>query len=189
MPCLLTASSGRHLERCAWWRHQMEPFSALLSICAGNSPVPGEIPTERPVTRSFNVFFDLRQNKRLSKQSWGWWLETLSRPLWSDCNDSSCFHMMTSSCSGDITIQSDTIYNGFNQAKKWENWFLFDIYSQILDVNTKFHVLSSIIIHIYTVCICLDLYISYFLFHWMSGRWIEPKNLADGIPVVIMICD
>ena len=59
----------------------METFSALLAICAGNSPVPGEFPTQRPVTRSFDVFFDLRLNKRLSKQSWGWWLETLSRPL------------------------------------------------------------------------------------------------------------
>ena len=65
-----------------WWRHQMETFSALLVICAGNSPVPGEFPTQRPVTRGFHVFFDLRLNKRLSKQSWGWWFETLSRPLW-----------------------------------------------------------------------------------------------------------
>ena len=47
-----------------WWRHQMELFSALLAICAGNSSVP-----QRPVTRSFDVFFDLRLNKRLSKQS------------------------------------------------------------------------------------------------------------------------
>ena len=60
----------------------METFSALLAICAGNSPVPSEFPTQRPVTRSFDVFFDLRLNKRLSKQSWGWWLETLSRLLW-----------------------------------------------------------------------------------------------------------
>ena len=70
-----------------WWRHQMEAFSALLAICAGNSPVPGEFPTQRPVTRSFDVFFDLRLNKRLSKQSWSWWLETLSRPLWRHRND------------------------------------------------------------------------------------------------------
>ena len=65
-----------------WWRHQMETFSALLVICAGNSPVPGEFPTQRPVTRSFDVFFDLHRNKRLGKQSWGWWFETLTRPLW-----------------------------------------------------------------------------------------------------------
>ena len=65
-----------------WWRHQMETFSALLAICAGNSPVTGEFPAQRPVTRSFLVFFDLRLNKRLSKQSWGWWFETPSRSLW-----------------------------------------------------------------------------------------------------------
>ena len=52
----------------------METFSALLAICAGNSPVPGEFPSQSPVTRSFDVFFDLRLNKRLSKHSWGWWL-------------------------------------------------------------------------------------------------------------------
>ena len=51
-----------------WWRHQMETFSALLAIFAGNLPVPGEFPAQRPVTRSFDVFFDLRPNKQLSKQ-------------------------------------------------------------------------------------------------------------------------
>ena len=66
----------------AWWRHQMETFSALLAICAGNSPVPGEFPTQRPVTRSFDVYFDMRPNKRLSKQSLGWWFVTLSHPFW-----------------------------------------------------------------------------------------------------------
>ena len=40
----------------------METFSALLAICAGNSPVPDEFPTQRPVTRSFDVYFDLRPN-------------------------------------------------------------------------------------------------------------------------------
>ena len=79
------------LYRCpcvyvSWWRHQMETFSALLAICAGNSPVPGEFPAQRPVRRSFGVFFDLRLNKRLSKQSWGWWFETPSRSLWRHCN-------------------------------------------------------------------------------------------------------
>ena len=69
-----------------WWRHQMETFSALLTLCAGNSPVPGEFPAQRPVTRSFDVFFDLRPNKRLSKQLWGWWCETLSYSLWRHCN-------------------------------------------------------------------------------------------------------
>ena len=75
-----------------WWRHQMETFSALLAICAGNSPVPGEFPAQMPVTRSFDVFFYLRLNKRLSKQSWGWRFETLSCSLWRHCNDSVVIH-------------------------------------------------------------------------------------------------
>ena len=48
--------------------------------------VAGESPTQRPVTRGFDVFFDLCLNKRLSKQSWGWWFETPSRRLWHHCN-------------------------------------------------------------------------------------------------------
>ena len=55
----------------AWWRHQMETFSALLALCAGSSPVTGQFPSQKPVTRSLGVFFDLHLNKRLSKQSWG----------------------------------------------------------------------------------------------------------------------
>ena len=42
-------------------------FSALLAICAGNSPPTSEFPAQRPETRSFDVFFDLRLNKRLRK--------------------------------------------------------------------------------------------------------------------------
>ena len=78
---------GAGLAR-SWWLHQMETFSALLALSAGNSPVPGEFPTQRPVTRSSDVFFDLRLNKRLSKQSWDWWSKKPSRPLWRHRNGS-----------------------------------------------------------------------------------------------------
>ena len=57
------------------WCHQMETSSALLALCVGNSPVTDEFPSQRPVTRSLDVFFDLRLNKRLSKQWWGWWFD------------------------------------------------------------------------------------------------------------------
>ena len=73
------------------WRHQMETFSALLVLCAGNSPVSSEFPTQRPATRSFDIFFDLCLNKRVSKKSWGWWFETLSCSLWRHCNDRNIF--------------------------------------------------------------------------------------------------
>ena len=67
---------------CPWWRHQMETFSALLALCEGIhrspvdsphkgqwQPVAGGFPSQRPVTRNFNIFFDLCLNRRLSKQS------------------------------------------------------------------------------------------------------------------------
>ena len=53
----------------SWWRHQMETFSALLALCAGNSPVTGKFTAQRLVARSFDVFIDLPLNKRLCKQS------------------------------------------------------------------------------------------------------------------------
>ena len=70
-----------------WWLHQMETFSALLAFCAGNSPVTGEFPAQRPVTRSFDVFFDLRPNQQMSKQWRRWWFETPSSSLWRHCNE------------------------------------------------------------------------------------------------------
>ena len=81
---LLVSPGDQEHRFVIWWRHQMETFSALLAICAGNSPVPGEFPTQRPVTRSFDVFFDLRPNKQLSKQ---WWFGTQSCPWWRHRNE------------------------------------------------------------------------------------------------------
>ena len=63
----------------------METFSALLVLCAGNSPVTGEFPAQRPVTRNFDVFLYCALNKRLSKQSRGWWFETPSHSLLRHC--------------------------------------------------------------------------------------------------------
>ena len=74
--------------KVTWWRHQMETFSMLLAICPVNSSVTGEFHTQRPVTRSFDVFFDLHLNKRLSKQWWGWWFETKK-------NQIECFRTLT----------------------------------------------------------------------------------------------
>ena len=56
-------------------------FRVTGPLC-GEFTGPGEFPAQRPVTRSFDVFFDLHPNKRLSKQWWGWWFETQSCPLW-----------------------------------------------------------------------------------------------------------
>ena len=61
-------------------------FSSLLSLCEGNPPVIDGFPSQRQMTRSFDVSFDLRLNKQLSKRSRGWWFETPSCSLWRHCN-------------------------------------------------------------------------------------------------------
>ena len=85
VPAVLRIYGGDYLST-TWWRHQIKTFSAWLAICAGNSPVPGEFPAHSPATWSFGVF-DLRLNKWLSKQWWGWWFETSSPPLWRHRNE------------------------------------------------------------------------------------------------------
>ena len=68
--CLLGHCLLGHIQTInSWWLHQMETFSALLALCEGNSPVTSEFPSQRPGTRSFDVFLDLRLNERLSRQS------------------------------------------------------------------------------------------------------------------------
>ena len=73
-------------------------FPRLLALCVGNSLITSELPTHRPVTQSFDVFFDLRLNKRLCKQSWGWWIEIPSRPLWRHCNVTLHWHYDVGKC-------------------------------------------------------------------------------------------
>ena len=72
-----------HAVDTSWWRHEMEIFSALLALC--NPPIIGGFPSQRPVTRSFDIFFNLRLNKRFSKQSRRRWLEISSRSLKRHC--------------------------------------------------------------------------------------------------------
>ena len=83
---MITNVGYAHLRFISWWLHQMGLFSALPTLCEGNPPVTGGFPSQRPVTRSFDVFFDLHLNKRLSKQSRRRWFETPSHTLWRHCN-------------------------------------------------------------------------------------------------------
>ena len=77
--CVMTSSNGNI-------------FRVTDPLC-GEFTGPGEFPTQRPVTRSFDVYFDLRLNKRLCKQSWGWWFETLLCPLWRHSNGKCVPHL------------------------------------------------------------------------------------------------
>ena len=83
------------LHILAWWElshHRMMTsskwniFRVTGPLC-GKSPVTGEFPAQRPVTRSFDIFFDPRLNKQLNKQSWGLWFETLWRSSWRHRNE------------------------------------------------------------------------------------------------------
>ena len=112
----------------------METFSALLAICAGNSPVTGEFLAQRPVTWSFDVFFDLRLNKLLSKQQSGWWFQMPSCPLWRHCNDWSAQNPLPKTiptyCQLDPREQNSTeilIYNGTFDNKEGHLKALFAI--------------------------------------------------------------
>ena len=93
-------------------------FRVTGPLC-GEFTGPGEFPAQRQVTRSFDVFFDLCQDKHLSKQCWGWWFETPSCPLsWCHCietgllsalDDSQCRHYLnqcwlTVSCTPQIVM-------------------------------------------------------------------------------------
>ena len=70
--CMMTSSNGNI-------------FRVTCPLC-GELTGPGEFPAQRPVTQSFDVYFDRRLNKQLSKQPWGWWIETPSWLLWLRCN-------------------------------------------------------------------------------------------------------
>ena len=79
-------------------------FGVTGPLC-GEFTGPGEFLTQRPVTWSFDVVFDIRLNKRFSKQPWGWWFETPSLSLWRHCNDK--VHSK-----GDLTLYSKgTMFN------------------------------------------------------------------------------
>ena len=124
-------SDDRWIDLTAWWRYQMETFSALLALCAGNSPVTGEFFSQRPVTRSFDVLFDLCLNLRLNKQSWGWWFEAPSCSLWRYCNGVPVirkhFHIMKSSYMREITThQSTDIVHTFYLVDALNTLYMFE---------------------------------------------------------------
>ena len=97
----LCLSQGRRMGYPAWKRSGDELLCKNISMTTSSNgnifvrvtgPLceeftgPGEVPAQWSVTRSFDVFFDLRLNKRLSKQPWGGWFETPPWLLWRQCN-------------------------------------------------------------------------------------------------------
>ena len=87
-----------------WWRHmtsntkftahddviKWKHFPCYWPFVRGIHRSPVNSPHKGQWRGALIFFFDLRLNKRLRKQSWGWWFKTLSRPLWRHCNTQSC---------------------------------------------------------------------------------------------------
>ena len=87
-------------------------ISRVTGHLCGGIPVTVEFPTQRQVTRSFNVFFDLRLNKWLSNQSWGWWFEIRLHPLRRQCNDITKWHV------------GNSVYRGVSDMTTWKNTYV-----------------------------------------------------------------
>ena len=101
-----------------------ENIFALLAICVGNSSVTGGFPSQRPITRSFDIFFDLRVNKPLSKWPKRRWFENLSSWLWRYCNVGICYTdvglivsrlVFRLSCTKYIEFSMLTVYHRLSQ--------------------------------------------------------------------------
>ena len=127
----------------------METFSVLLTLCAGNPPVTsGWFTSQRPVTRSFDVFLDLRLNKLFSKQTRRRWFETPSRWLWRHCYVLSAGTLMTMFELRGLTHESlthwgrDKIYA--NLRTFFKNIFLFENRCILILISPKFVLKRSI---------------------------------------------
>ena len=86
--------------------------------------VTGEFPAQRPVTRSFDVFCDLRLNKQLSKQCWGWWFETPSHPLWRHWNGSAAHGSFLTLFSAWVSNSSIVWWHYLSIPKRLHRWSL-----------------------------------------------------------------
>ena len=82
---ILRTHEASTMANCGYRRENGNIFRVTGPLC-GEFTVTSEFPSQRPVTRSCDVFFHLRPNKPLGKQSWGWWFETPSCSLWRHCN-------------------------------------------------------------------------------------------------------
>ena len=123
----------------------METFSMLLALCEGNPPVTCGFPSQRPVMWSFDVFFDLCLNKRLSKQSRCRRFEMPSRSLWCHCNDmdldmiwlhdTGAFLICTRptyDCYWGLMLHRYHVISGNNHAHTWGGGYTKPIFSVLL---------------------------------------------------------
>ena len=116
-------------------------FRVTCHLC-GEFTGLGESPTQRPVMRSFDVFFDLHRNKRLSKQSWGWWFGTLSRPLWRQRNAVKC---KKSEPQWTDWIEMMLTQQNLKLNNRWHHCYMSTYDSQLQSADRDLYLLSNIL--------------------------------------------
>ena len=146
----------------------METFSALLALCLGNSLVTVEFPSQTPVTSSFDVFFDLCANKRLTKQSRHWWSEMPSSSLWRHYYDTG--------------QPVSTLGTGVHFIEEFK---LCEIDFAVM------HFLATHLLHIFAqeknsiviahANICSDLYIETWKIAWLLRIWITMEEILWNV--------
>ena len=92
-------------------------------------------PTQRPMTLSFDVFFDQCLNKWLSKQWWGWWFATTLSPLWRHCNELLFLGMLQKNCCDRIASNGNTAELDFSPNFSWNSKFVTVTNSRTLFIN------------------------------------------------------
>ena len=166
-------------------------FRVTGPLC-GEFTSPGEFPTQRPVTRGFHVFFDLRLNKRLSKQSRGWWFETLSHPLWRHRNDVGIWRLYAT-----LNQLCKQIYQPHRPT--FQTWgrkcrvLVDEIAEHLICIELKIvrsssdwdkHILSKMLFK--NVCIFLGR--MWILFHVYSWYFTHSRAITSGFPAEIAKC-
>ena len=140
------------LQIFPWWNwiYMMTSWNGNIirvtgPLC-GEFTGPGEFPTQRPVTQSFDVFFDLRLNKRLSKQPWGWWFDTPSLSSWRQCNGIAVWkilavifnHLPIDGIKSRIFFSALFGYDGLNTLRPRRNGYVVDDTFQLIFLNENF---------------------------------------------------
>ena len=167
----------------SWWRRQMEIFSMSLALCEGNPPATGGFPSQRPVTWSFAVFFDLHLSKRLKKQLRLQWFETPPHSLWRHCYAIIALH----NCTREQVLRNSDFQYSMTIYIKHE-CFLFLESNQLLPVllcNPVDYLISK------AYWIRLKLALPSICFRWvwectlmsLLGKLSELLSLCEGFPL------
>ena len=128
-----SGACGRQ-EVTDWLQYMMTSSNGNISRVT--CPLSGEFPAQRPVTRSFDVLFDLRPNKWMKKQSWGCLFQMPSCSLWRHCNDNFQVskHLFISMILSSVLPMQHTINH-----TKWPLWQLLHYMIAHLVVNFQMY--------------------------------------------------